>query len=161
MRVTKPVKKSNKKPVIKKTQNISQTIEQTDDGIRNAFYNMEEGTDYVLNDFWFQEANRFRREYGNLLVKQKQDYSFSRKGNRLFINDSLDDSLVFDFDGKHNLTLAIACDLAFTFSFPFTCDLAFTLTLALKHNGFEKLNKNTCDGKVVEIDGKKYKLTAV
>jgi len=33
--------------------------------------------------------------------------------------------------------------------------------LALQHSGIEKLNKDTCEGKVVEIDGKKYKLTAV
>ena len=126
---------------------MTQTIEQSDAAIRNGFYNMEKGVDYVLNDFWFAETNRLRKEYNYSLVKNKQDYRFSRKGNLLFLNNS---TIVFDFDGKHNLTFA----LAFSFVFAGLVD-------ALQHNGLEKLNKDTCEGKVVEIDGKKYKLTAV
>lgn len=126
---------------------MSLTVEQTDAAIRETFYNMDEGVDYVLNDFWFQEANRVRKQYGYSIVKQKQDCWFSRKGNRLFLNDSL----VFDFDGKHNLAFTLSFALSFARSFAFV----------LQHNGFEKLNKDTCAGKVVEIDGKKYKLIEV
>ncbi len=122
---------------------MSLAIEQTDAAIRNTFYNMEEGVEYVLNDFWFQETNRLRKEYGYSPVKNRQEYKFSRKGDIIFVNNSF----VFDFDGKHNITFALALGLA----------LAFTL----QHNGLEKLKSDTCDGKVVEIDGKKYKLTAV
>lgn len=126
---------------------MSLTIEQTDAAIRNTFYNMEEGVEYVLNDFWFQEANRLRKQYNYLPLKDKQEYKVSRKGDLLLLNNSF----VFDFDGKNNLSFALALALV---NRP---GLAF----ALQHNGIEKPNKDTCEGKVVEIDGKKYKLTAV
>lgn len=125
---------------------MSLTIEQTDAAIRNTFYNMEEGTEYVLNDFWFQEINRVRKVYGYSPVENRQEYKFTRKGDIIFVNNSF----VFDFDGKHNLA----------FSAFFVAD-PFAFALSLQHNGIEKLNKDTCDGKVVEIDGKKYKLTLV
>ena len=130
---------------------MSLTIEQTDAAIRNTFYNMEEGTEYVLNDFWFQETNRLRKQYSYSLLKDKREYKFSRKGDKLFVNNNF----VFDFDGKKNLALP------FTLALTLTLTLALALALALQHNGIEKSNKDTCDGKVVEIDGKKYKLTAV
>lgn len=129
---------------------MSLTIEQTDAAIRNTFHNMEEGTEYVLNDFWFQETNRLRKEYNYSLLKDKREYKFTRKGDQLFVNNKL----VFNFDGKSNLTFALAYDAA---------DVARRRSAfaALQHNGLEKLKSDTCDGKVVEIDGKKYKLTAV
>ena len=130
---------------------MSLTVEQTDTAIRNTFYNMEEGVEYVLNDYWFAETNRLRKEYNYSLLKDRQEYKFTRKGDQLFVNNNP----VFNFDGKSNLALALT--LAFAFAFAFS--LAFTL--ALQHNGIEKLKSDTCDGKVVEIDGKKYKLTAV
>ena len=117
---------------------MSQTIEQTDAAIRNTFYNMEEGVEYVLNDFWFSETNRLRKEHKCSLLEDKREYKFSRKGDKLFVNNSL----VFDFYMKNNLVFADS-------------------VAVLQHNGLEKLNKGTCDGKVVEIDGRKYKLTAV
>ena len=127
------------------------TIEQSDTAIRETFYNMEEGAEYVLNDFWFGEANRVRKEYDYALLEDKREYKFTRKGDELFVNNNP----VFNFDGKSNLTLAFALTFALTFAF------AFALALALQHNGLEKLKSDTCEGKVVEIDGKKYKLTAV
>ena len=129
---------------------MSQTIEQSDAAIRETFHNMEEGVEYVLNDFWFSETNRLRKENCFSQLKHKQECKYVRKGEELFLNKEK----VFDFTGKRNLSLAIEDILySFTFSFP--------SVLALEDNGLEKLNKNTCDGKVVEIDGKKYKLTAV
>jgi hypothetical protein len=130
---------------------MSLTIEQTDTAIRETFYNMEEGVEYVLNDFWFQETNRVRKVYGYSPVKNRQGYKFTRKGDIIFVNNSF----VFDFDGKHNLAFA------FAFAFPLALALTLAFTLALQHNGLEKLKSDTCEGKVVEIDGKKYKLTAV
>ena len=126
---------------------MSLTIEQTDTAIRNTFYNMEEGVEYVLNDFWFQETNRIRKEYNYSLLKDRREYNFSRKGDQLFVNNNL----VFYFAGKSNL----AFSLTLAFAFP------FALAFALQHNGIEKLKSDTCDGKVVEIDGRKYKLIAV
>ena len=136
---------------------MSITIEKSDTAIRDTFYNMEEGVDYVLNDFWFGEANRVRKEYDYPLSKNKQEWKFSRKGDQLFVNGAY----YFDFDGKNSIAFTFATARAdwqpITFTFPITTCFSY----ALQHNGLQKLNKDTCEGKVVEIDGKKYKLTAV
>ena len=136
---------------------MSLTIEQTDAAILATFHSMEEGVDYVLNDFWFAmvydpwvEMNRHRKECGYSFVKDKKEHLLSRKGEKLLLNGNE----AFDFKDKTNLAFAIA--LAFSLAFSFS--LAFAL--ALQYNGIEKLNKDTCEGKVVEIDGRKYKLTA-
>jgi len=136
---------------------MSLTIEQTDAAILATFHSMEERVDYVLNDFWFSEMNRVRKEFGYSIVKDKRQHLLSRKGEKFLLNGKE----VFDFKDKTNLALALSFTLAFapTFTLAFPFALAFTLTL--QHNGIEKLNKDTCEGKVVEIDGKKYKLTAV
>lgn len=123
---------------------MSITIEQSDTAIRETFYNMEEGTQYVFNDFWFAETNRVRKEYRYGLLNDKKHYTLVRKGNQLFINNNF----VFDFTGKSNVI--------FSFSFA-----GISIMIALQYNGFEKMKSDTCDGKVVEIDGRKYKLTAV
>jgi hypothetical protein len=132
---------------------MSLTIEQTDAAILATFHSMEEGVDYVLNDFWFAEMNRHRKECGYSILKDKKEHLLSRKGEKLLLNGNE----AFDFKDKTNLTLAFTLSLAFTFA----AGVAFALAFALQYNGIEKLNKHTCEGKVVEIDGKKYKLTAV
>ena len=136
---------------------MSLTIEQADAAIRETFYNMEEGAEYVLNDFWFGEANRVRKEYDYPLSKNKQEWKLSRKGDKLFANGAY----YFDFDGKNSIAFTFTTTRAdrqpLTFTFPITICFSY----ALQCNGIEKLNKDTCEGKVVEIDGKKYKLTAV
>jgi hypothetical protein len=126
------------------------TIEQSDAAIREIFYSMEEGAEYVLNDFWFQETNRLRKENCFSQLKHKQECKYVRKGEELFLNKEK----VFDFTGKSNLS-----SLSEIFFTPLLSP--FPSVLALEDNGFEKLKSDTCDGKVVEIDGKKYKLTAV
>ena len=88
---------------------MSLTVEQTDTAIRNTFYNMEEGVEYVLNDYWFAETNRLRKEYNYSLLKDRQEYKFTRKGDQLFVNNNP----VFNFDGKSNLAFALALALAF------------------------------------------------
>jgi hypothetical protein len=121
------------------------TIEQSDAAILSTFHGMEENIEYTLNDFWLKEMNRVRKEYGYSILEDKREFILSRKGEKLFLNGYER----FDFKNKVNLTLAFALALAEL------CDIA----VALQHNGIEKLNKDTCDGKVVEIDGRKYKLT--
>ena len=134
---------------------MSITIEQSDTAIRETFYNMEEGAEYVLNDFWFAETNRMRKEHEYSVLKDKREYKFSRKGDQLFVQNNL----AFDFGRKSNLALAFA--FAFSFAFAFTFALGVAFAHALQHNGLQKLKSDACDGKLVEIDGKKYKLTAV
>jgi hypothetical protein len=104
------------------------TIEQSDATILSTFHSMEEGIDYVLNDFWFAEGNRVRKEYGYPAIKDKKKNTLSRKGKKLFVNGNE----IFDFKDKVNLAFAL---VAFAFALP------FALTLALQHNGIEKLNK--------------------
>lgn len=127
---------------------MSITIEQSDTAIREIFYSMEDGVDYVLNDFWFTEINRIREENEWQSIEDKQRYKFSRKDDKLFVNGEF----TFDFDGKQN----IAFELVFAGD-----EVDGVVSFALKHSGLEKLNKGTCEGKVVEIDGRKFKLTAV
>jgi hypothetical protein len=122
---------------------ILATFHSMEEGVE--YVSMEEGVEYVLNDHWFAEMNRVRKEYNWSTMQLKKEYTLSRRGEKLFLNGCER----FDFKNKVNLTLAFAS----TFT--------LTLTLAFQHNGIEKLNKDTCDGKVVEIDGKKYKLTSV
>jgi hypothetical protein len=126
---------------------MSITIEQSDAAILATFHSMEEGVDYVLNDFWFAEMNRVRKEFGYSILKDKREHLLSRNGEKFLLNGNE----IFLFKDKTNLALT----LTFTFT------LAFAWFLALQYNGIEKLNKDTCEGKVVEIDGKRYKLTAV
>ena len=65
------------------------------------------------------------------MFNDKKQYIFSRSGDKLLLNKAETSQL----------------DLAFAY--------------ALQHKGIEKLNKVVCEGKIVEIDGRKYKLTAV
>ena len=125
------------------------SIEETDNAILTTFHSMEEGVEYTLNDFWFKENNRVRKEYVYPILKDKKELALSRKDQKLFVSGKE----VFDFKDKTNLALA------FTLPARRASHLAFTL--ALQHNGIEKLKADTCEGKVVEIDGRKYKLTAV
>jgi hypothetical protein len=127
---------------------MSLTIEQTDAAILSTFHSMEEGVEYVLNERWFAEMNRVRKQYNYSILKDRKEYLLSRKGEKVFLNGKE----VFDFKDKTNLTLA--------FTFALAHDGA-RVALALQYNGIEKLNKDTCEGKIVEIDGKKYKLTVV
>lgn len=136
------------------------TIEQTDDAILSTFHSMEEGVDYVLNDFWSAEMNRHRKECGFSFVKDKKDYLLSRKGEKFLLNGNE----IFDFKDKTNLTFSLSLALAVATAFAVTVTVAFiavATAFALQHNGIEKLKTHTCEGRVVEIDGKKYKLTAV
>jgi hypothetical protein len=126
---------------------MSLTIEQTDAAILSTFHSMEEGVDYVLSDFWFSEMNRVLKEFGYSILKDKREHLLSRKGEKFLLCGKE----VFDFKDKTNLALTL------TLGWPYAV-VAFTL--ALQYNGIEKLDTG-CEGKIVEIDGKKYKLTAV
>jgi hypothetical protein len=122
------------------------TVEQSDAAILATFHSMEENIEYVLNDHWFAEVNRFRKEQRCSILKDKKEYILIRKGKSLVLNGQE----IFDFKGKTNLSLA------------FAFFVSGSVGVVIQCNGIEKLETvNTCEGKVVEIDGKKYKLTAV
>jgi hypothetical protein len=119
------------------------TIEQSDDAILSTFHGMQEGVEYTLNDFWLKEMNRVRKECGYSILEDKKEFILSRKDQKLFMS------------GKEVFDLKDETNLAFTLALFVRSAVAF----ALQYNGIEKLNKDTCEGKVVEIDGRKYKLT--
>jgi hypothetical protein len=116
------------------------SIEQSDAAILATFHGMEENIEYVLNDHWFAEMNRVRKEYGYSILKDKKEFVLSRKDQKLFMSGKE----VFDFKDKTNLTLTLASVFAFAFAFTFA--LAFALALAFQHNGIEKLKTHTCEG---------------
>ena len=119
----------------KETSNMTITAEhiaQSDTAILATFNSMEEGVEYVLNDYWFAELNRVRKDQGHPILHDKIDFTFSRKGETLFYSHGVK---LFDFKGKTNLAFDLALALAgFTFSSIFT----FSLSFALEHNGIEK-----------------------
>ena len=120
-------------PITSKTNKgnkMTMSIEQSDAAILSTFHSMEEGVDFVLNDFWFTEINRIRKEYGYSILQDKKEYILSRKDQKLFVSGKE----VFDFKDKTNLafastfafatvaslTLALALALAFAFTFALT-----------------------------------------
>jgi hypothetical protein len=128
----------------KENNKMSITIEQSDNAIRETFYSMECGIEYVLNDHWFAEVNRFRKEQHCSILKGKKEYILIRKVQKLVLNGKE----IFDFKDKTNLSLA------------FAFFVSGSVGVVIQCNGIEKLETvNTCEGKVVEIDGRKYKLT--
>lgn len=121
------------------------SVEESDAAICSNLLNMEEEKEYVLNQFWFSEMNRLRKENSLSPIPNINDYKFVRRGEKLLLNGRE----IFDFKNKKNLAFAFTL-ASFTFAL-----------FALQNNGLEKFNNNkdACEGKVVEIDGKKYKLT--
>jgi len=61
--------------------------------------------------------------------------------------------------GKNSITFTFATARADRQ--PLTFPIAICFSFALQHNGLEKLNNGSCERKVVETAGRKYKLTAV
>lgn len=136
------------------------SIEQSDAAILATFNAMEEGKEYILNDFWFKEIKRKYKELKWAEIKAKNSYIFMRKGQKLFINDKE----VFDFVEKTNLAFDLSFAFAFASSFTFTLSLAFgialALTLILQYGGIEKQESTTIvEPTSIEINGKKFKLT--
>lgn len=131
---------------------MSRKDQMTKDDLNQAiiatFNAMEEHAEYVLNQETYVEWSNVRKEYGYSAVK-KEDYRLKRIGQILHGSGDAGRSyfVVLDF-AKSPPNLAFALSFAFTFA------------LALSFGGFEKLAQ-TCEGKVVEIDGKKYRLTSV
>lgn len=101
------------------------SIEETDNAILATFHSMEEGQEYILNDFWFSETNGFREKNNCSLLNGRNDYIFSRKGEKLFLNGQH-----FDFNNKINLAGSFTLWLQHI-----TC-----AALSFVHNGIEKLN---------------------
>lgn len=60
------------------------TVEQSDAAILATFHSMEENIEYVLNDFWFKEISRVRKEYGYSIFNSKKEFVLSRKDQKLF-----------------------------------------------------------------------------
>ena len=115
---------------------MTMSTEQSDAAILATFHSMEENIEYVLNDHWFSEMNRVRKQYNYSILKDKKDYLLSRKDQKLFMSGKE----VFDLKDKTNL----AFTLAFAFAF-FALAFTFTFALAFQHNGIEKFVADITD----------------
>ncbi len=114
--------------------------------ILEVFNSMKEGVSYTLTDKAFQEFNQIRKKYGYDEVKP---FSFQKIGKELVFNweaNKWNENRVL-MDDLGGLAFALAR------SFPFTSALPF----AFAENQIQE-KQVTCDGKIVEIEGVKYKL---
>lgn len=116
------------------------------DAIKSTIDNMEEGAEYLIEKEYFDQINIERKKHGHGSLSRKQ-YTFMRKQEVLYI-----DHQVVKWD---RITLSFAftlLDIRFN-------ALALAFTFALAFGKLEKMSEEvTCDGKLVEIEGKKYKL---
>jgi len=113
------------KEKMKPKNEMSNTIQQSDEEILANFYAMQEGETYVVNALWFSELNRLRME-NKWFEYKKSDWCFYRLGQKLFLNGYE----IFDFKCKTNLAFAFAVYYAHAWTF------------ILKNNGLEKMNNN-------------------
>ena len=131
-------------------------MQKTDDAILFAFYSMEEGTKYVLDDYWFGEINRLLVQFCCETYTSKKEFIFSRQGTTLFINGRE----LYNFHNKTNISLeltmmfGLSLQLKFSFAFP------SLFALVLQHGGFQKLQKHHRTGEFVVVDGDTYRLVA-
>lgn len=119
------------------------SVKQTDAAILNTFNLMEEGVEYLIESDYAKEINRISAE-NKWNTFDRAAYKLVRRGSVL----SVSDCWKVDLKGKKNLLFRLHA-------------LPAWFTFALLHGAVEVAERKSCDGKVVEIDGKKYKLTAV
>lgn len=121
------------------------TEKQIVDSINENLQNMAEGVPYYFNAGAFANYNESRKKHGYGLLK-REDYVFIRTGGNLVVN------------GK--VVCPQVVDSAFVFAFfAFAFAFAFSFAFAPMERVTAYQAPDTCDNKVVEIDGKKYRLT--
>lgn len=122
------------------------TEKQLVDSINENISSMEEGIEYLCNKEHWDKSNAERSKRGWSQLK-REDYTFTRSCGKLKMNNSVicDEKVVDSF--------------AFAFAFSFSFSLLSLAFFAL--SSMERKHPNTCEGKVVEIDGKKYQLKLV
>ena len=130
------------------------TEEQLCESILETFNNMEEGELYLIENKYFSTMNNQRVKSGYSCLK-REDYVFSKRGYWFCLNNKE----IFNFHHKQEDTLALA--LAISLYQGVFNSIIIPLTFSFAINKLEKQLKSTCEGKVVEIEGIKYKLTKV
>lgn len=134
--------KTSNKNKKNQTRTSSFSLEDIENTSWNNFCNMLDGVEYTFTENIRQKYNTEAKKYPYYEPKQNE-YQFRRNGSSLFYS--------YDF-GKNFLKLEVKKE---------------NFALALAANEIKKVNegkdnnKVSCNGKVVEIDGKKYKLTEV
>ena len=134
------------------------TQEDLDNQLREVLLSMEEGEEYILTQTAWDEYNQFRASYGlpELAEEEHQVFGFKVLENELF----------FDFDCNElileDISQAKATETVTVMATGMDVAEAAAMAMALLTNQIEKKNKNkSLDGKIAEIDGKKYKLQEV
>ena len=108
------------------------TEQQFYDSVVETLMSMEEGVEYLVEEEYWNRYNIERKKLEYSYIDRKQ-YPLKVIQNRLWV-------------GNTNICNVKDCNNPF----------------ALAFHKIEKLHKEkTCDGKIVEIDGKKYKLTVL
>ena len=134
------------------TTNMNITEKQFMDSFHLTLSKMEEGVDYLVSQDYWDQMNNERKNNGYGILK-REEYPIRIQNKKIFVANRE----VITIDKCVNIN-AFAFALAFAFTFAF----AFAFAFAISFNKIEKVNKEvSCEGKIVEIDGKKYKLQSV
>ena len=113
-----------------------------------VFNSMESDIPYEFNSKAFENLNVVRKKHN---YSQFKPFSFQRDKNKLIFNwlENNWSPTIVEIDCESpNAYVAFAVSY---FAFAFAC--------AVAENQIQKVKKDTCDGEIVEIKGKKYKLT--
>jgi hypothetical protein len=134
------------------------TKKELDNRLREVLASMEEGEEYILTQEAWDEYNQIRkdRDWHSLDVKDRSIYSFKIKDRQFLFDSRYNDVIVEDIATVTGMTMVtgMAMETAMV--------TATAMAMALITNQIEKKNKaNSLDGKIAEIDGKKYKLQEV
>jgi hypothetical protein len=117
--------------------------------LKNNLRGLEEAQEYLLTAECMNKINTERAKYSYIHLA-RDDWTFRVVNGVLFTREKK----VIKIDDIESL---FSLSFAFSFAFAFTFAFAYAFAFA----DFEKKNANTCDGKTVEIDGLKYKLSLV
>lgn len=119
-----------------------------------VFHSMKEGVVYELVPDSFKEMNTSRREKN---LDDLKPFVFKRGGENLIFDWKTNGwaSIIVKVDDNKPLVLALALGAVLPLA------LSFTLALAFAEGQIREVKNDSCDGKVVEIEGRKYKLMEI
>ena len=112
------------------------------------FLSMNNGETYRPTE---EALGRINKARGKQSYKPAGNVVFVRNDNSLSVNEKV---VIQDMTELSSME-----DFAFAFAFALSFALSLALSFALGE--LEKIETDSCDGKVVEIDGKKYQLSLV
>lgn len=137
------------------------TKNQLDESLRAVLASMEEGKEYILTKEAWEDYQKTRESFGwsRLDDEYRKTYSFKVQDNQLLLDSRYNHVIIKDISqGEQAAVAAVAVAMTVTWS-----ATATVIVTALITNRIE-LKEKSCkslDGKIAEIDGKKYELKEV